>query len=86
MVEYSPEANEPAEMETIDIIAMDYDRVYLQKVSCETVYDTLTLMEGRAFSGSALRIRGLKFVELTREHEDALSLLIFRCLKSASSG
>jgi len=84
MVEYIPVANEPFETENIDIIAMDYDRVYLPEISCETVYDILTLVQDTSFSGGTLRLRGLKFVELTRKQEEALNILIDHCRNSMS--
>ena len=84
MVEYSDASNELVKMETIDIIAMDYDRVYLPKISCETVYDILTLSQDKAFSGGTLRLRGLKFVELTRQQEETLNILIDHCRSSMS--
>ena len=77
--EYSPVADEPLESEAIDIIAVDYDRFYLPQIACKTVYDIATLMEGQLFSGGERRIRGLKFVELTKEQEDKLDILLKRC-------
>ena len=76
---YSPAADEPFESESVDIIAMDYDRFYLPKITCKTVYDISTLMEGGSFKGGVRRIRGLKFVELTKEQEDELDILLKRC-------
>ncbi len=78
-IEYSPAADEPLESETIDIIAIDCDRSCLPKIVCKTVYDIPTLMQGRSFSGGAMRIRGLKFIELTKEQEDELDILLKRC-------
>ena len=76
-IEYSPEADEP--FESVNIIAMDYDRFYLPKIACETVYDIPTLIQGRSFRGGERRIRGLKFVELKKEQEDELDILLKRC-------
>ena len=42
--EYSPAADEPFESESVDIIAMDYDRFYLPKIVCKPIYDISTLM------------------------------------------
>jgi hypothetical protein len=78
-IEYSPVADAPFESESVDIIATDYDRFYLPKIACETVYDIQTLMEGKSFSGGEMRIRGLKFIELTQEQEDQLDVLLKRC-------
>jgi hypothetical protein len=44
-IEISP-IKDPFESETIDIIAVDYDRLYLSNTACKTVYDIATLMEG----------------------------------------
>ena len=84
MLEYDPGTHEPFETNKIDIIAMDYDRVYLPKISCQTVYDILTLVQDKSFSGSARRLRGLKFVELTGKQEEALNILIDHCRHSMS--
>ena len=78
-IEYSPVADEPFESESVNIIAMDYDRFYLPKIACETVYDIPTLIQGRSFRGGERRIRGLKFVELNKEQEDELDSLLKRC-------
>ena len=78
-IEYSPVADEPFESESVDIIAMDYDRFYLPKIVCKTVYDISTLMEGGSFKGGVRRIRGLKFVELTKAQEDELDILLKHC-------
>ena len=77
--EYSPEAGESFESESIDIVEMDYDRFYLPKIACETVYDIPTLIQGRSFRGGERRIRGLKFVDLNKEQEDELDILLKRC-------
>jgi hypothetical protein len=68
--------DDPFESETIDIITVDYDRFYLSNIACKTVYDIATLMKGQLFSGGEKRIRGLKFVELTKEQEDRLDHLL----------
>ena len=78
-IEYSPVADEPLEPETVDIIAIDCDRSCLPKIVCKTVYDIPTVMQGRSFSGGAMRIRGLKFIELTKEQEDKLDILLNGC-------
>ena len=78
-IEYSPVADEPLEPETVDIIAIDCDRSCLPKIVCKTVYDISTVMLGRFFSGGAMRIRGLKFIELTKEQEDKLDILLNGC-------
>ena len=83
-IEYSRTTDEPFESEAIDIIAIDYDRFYLPKIACKTVYDISTLMEGRSFTGDAMRIRGFKFVELTKEQEDKLDILLKRCFDSSA--
>ena len=78
-IEYSPGTDGPFESEAIDISAADYDRFYLPNIACKTVYDISTLMEGRSFRGAAMRICGLKFVELTKAQEDELDILLKRC-------
>jgi hypothetical protein len=35
-------------------------------------------MHGRSFSGGVMRLRGLKFVKLTKEQEDKLDILLER--------
>ena len=83
-IEYNPLKDDPFESETIDIIAVDYDRFHLANIACKTIYDIATFMEGQLFSGGERRIRGLKFVELTKEQEDRLDhLLEFCCDRSA---
>jgi hypothetical protein len=78
-IEYSPVADEPLETESIDVIAVGYDRIYLKKIACETVYDHQTLMHNNSFSGGDKRIRGLKFVDLTKDQEDELDNLLKHC-------
>jgi hypothetical protein len=78
-IECNPLKDDPFESETIDIIAVDYDRFYLPNIACKTVYDIATLMEGQLFSGGERRIHGLKFVELTKEQEDRLDHLLKFC-------
>jgi hypothetical protein len=78
-IEYSPVRGEPLKSESVDIIAADYNRFYLPKVACKTVYDIPTLMQGKSFRGGERRIRGLKFIELTKEQEDDLDVLLKRC-------
>jgi len=36
-------------------------------------------MEGQSFKGGERGIRGLKFVELTKEQEEELDILLKRC-------
>ena len=57
-------------------MTLHYERFYLSKVACKTVYDIPTLMQGKSFKGGEMRIRGLKFVELTKEQEDKLNILL----------
>ena len=81
-IEYSPATDEPFESEAIDISAIDYDRFYLPKIACKTVYDIPTLMEDRSFRGGAMRIRGLEFIALTKKQEDVLDTLLKSCSES----
>ena len=81
-IEYNPVTDEPLESETIDIIATDCDRSCLPKIVCKTVYDIPTVMLGRSFSGGTMRIRGLKFIGLTKEQEDKLETLLKSCFES----
>jgi len=83
-IEYSPGTDGPFESEAIDISAADYDRFYLPNIACKTVYDISTLMEGRSFRGAAMRICGLKFVELTKEQEEQLDILLKNCFESSA--
>ena len=83
-IEYSPVTDEPFESETIDIIAIDCDRSCLPKMVCKTVYDIPTVMLGRSFSGGAMRIRGLKFIELTKDQENGLEILLRRCFDNST--
>ena len=77
-IEYNPVADEPLESEVIDIIVIDRDRSCLPKIVCKTVYDIPTVMQGRSFSGGVMRIRGLKFIELTKDQENELEILLRR--------
>ena len=78
-IEYNPVTDEPLEPETIDITAIDCDRSCLPKIVCKTVHDIPTVMQGRSFSGGVMRIRGLKFIELTKDQENELEILLRRC-------
>ena len=83
-IEYNPVTDEPLESETIDIIATDCDRSCLPKIVCKTVYDIPTVMQGRSFSGGAMRIRGLKFIELTKDQENELEILLRCCFEHST--
>ena len=83
-IEYRPIKDEMFESETIDIIAVDYDRFHLANIACKTVYDIATLMEVQLFSGGERRIRGLKFVELAKEQEEKLVSLLNRCFERSA--
>jgi len=78
-IEYSPRKDEPFKSESVDIIARGFNKLCLSKIACKTVYDISTLMEGRSFKGGAMRIRGLKFVELNKEQGDKLDILLNSC-------
>jgi hypothetical protein len=78
-IEYNPVTDEPLESETMDIMAIDCDRLCLPKIVYKTVYDIPTVMQGRFFSGGVMRIRGLKFIELTKDQENELEILFRRC-------
>ena len=84
-IEYNPVADEPLEPETIDIIAIDCDRSCLPKIVCKTVYDIPAVMLGRSFSGGAMRIRGLKFIELTKDQENELEILLRLCFDHSAN-
>jgi hypothetical protein len=84
-VEYSPVTDELFESETIDIIELDCDRSCLPKIECKTVYDIPTVMQGRSFSGGLMRIRGLKFIELTKDQENELEILLRRCFDHSAN-
>ena len=79
-IEYSPVGDEPVESELVDIIAVRYNRLNLLKIPCKTVYDIPILMHSKSFKGGEMRVRGLKFFELTKEQEDKLDILLKRCL------
>jgi hypothetical protein len=79
-IEYSPAKKPPFASEAIDIIKINQDQLFLSKVACKIVYDIPTLMHGRSFKGGAMRICGLKFVELTKEQEDKLNIFLKPCL------
>ena len=84
-IEYSPSAKTLMDSEMIDIIAMNYWRhFFLPKIPCKTVYDIPTLMQKKSFKGGEVRIRGLKFLDLTGEQEDGLDLLIKECLNTSA--
>ena len=80
-IEYIPVKKPPFESEAIDIITINHEQLFLSKIACKTVYDIPTLMHGKSFTGGAMRIRGLKFVELTKEQEDQLDILLKRCFE-----
>ena len=84
-IEYSPVIDGPLESEAIDIIAIDCDWSCLPKLVCKTVYDIPTVMLGRSFSGGAMRIRGLKFIELTKGQENELEILLRRCFDHSAN-
>lgn len=75
-IEYSPLKDETFKSESVDIIAIGFDKLNLPKIACKTVYDIATLMEGRSFLGGERRIRGLKFVELNQGQVDKLDILL----------
>jgi hypothetical protein len=84
-LEYNPRANGIMESEMIDIIAMNHYRIFVPKMSCETVYDLPTLMQDSSFRGREVRIRGLKFLDLTEEQENGLKQLIDKLIEHYSN-
>jgi c-di-GMP-binding flagellar brake protein YcgR len=83
-LEYSPSMENLMESEMIDIIGKNYLRhFFLPKISCEKVYDIPTLMQNKSFKGGEVRIRGLKFLDLTEKQKDGLGLLIKQCLNNS---
>lgn len=84
MIEYRPDDGQPLITEEIDIVATGEAPVYLRTMRCETVYDILTLAEDQAFSGTTLRLRGLKFMDMTERQKRELGALISHCRQDAS--
>ena len=78
-IQYNPVIDESFESEAIDIIAIDYDRFSLPRIACRPVYDIGALIEEQSFRGGERRIRGLEFLELTKEQKEKLSILLKRC-------
>ena len=80
-IEYNPLADKLLESEIIDLVGMNNRRYFfLPRISCEKVYDIPTLMQKESFKGGEVRIRGLKFLDLTGEQEDGLDFLFEQCL------
>jgi hypothetical protein len=65
-----------ADSEIIDILGKAPDRFSLLGLDCRTVYDIATLNEGRTFTGSSSRLRGVQFKGLTEEQKERLEFLL----------
>lgn len=78
-IEYTPVLGKLFESESIHILTQNGRCCSLQNIQCRTVYDLATLMEGRSFRGGERRIRGLKFIALTKKQKDELDHLLKNC-------
>jgi hypothetical protein len=74
--QYRPFNGTKADSEMIDILGKVPDRFSLVGLDCRTVYDIATLNEGRTFTGSSSRLRGLQFKELSEQQEERLTFLL----------
>ena len=81
-LEYTPLKNELLNLESVDITHRDYRDIFLSNINCKTIYDIETLMEGQTFTGGKRRVCGVKFIELSKEQEQKLDVLMKRCFES----
>ena len=81
-LEYIPLENEPLDIVSVDIASIDHRDIALHKTNCMIIYDFETLMEGQRYSGGRRRICGIKFIELSKEQEENLNLLLRVCFES----
>ena len=75
-LEHFAGAGDPTDWTSIDIFMSGRDPLYLPKVKCRVIYDIAELSENSTFSGSAIRICGLKFGSLRDEQEKKLVKLL----------
>ena len=75
-LEYAPVANMKTGWKIIDIFTQDYKQFYLLEIPCQLIYNTISLAEDYTFSGSKVRIAGLKFETLSKEQTKKLEALL----------
>jgi c-di-GMP-binding flagellar brake protein YcgR len=62
----------------IDILGPGPDRLYISRINCRPIYDIVNLSEGGSFTGTANRLCGLQFIDLTDIQAKKLTDLIDR--------
>lgn len=62
----------------IDILGPEPDRLYVSGITCRPIYDIGILSEGGSFTGTANRLCGLQFINLSEEQSQKLTDLIDR--------
>lgn len=75
-LEHFAGAGDPTDWTSIDIFMSGPDPLYLPKIMCRVIYDIAELSENSTFSGSAIRICGLKFGSLRDEQGKKLAKLL----------
>jgi hypothetical protein len=60
----------------IDLLIAGSDWLKLSNVPCEVVYDIKSLAANSSFTGTDLRICGLRFLDLTADQRQSLRLLL----------
>ena len=84
MIEYVPTEKDQLDTEVIDIIAKGCFGFNVNKIHCKTIYDIATLMEGQAYSGGKMRLRGVKFVKLNHDQEKEMKSLLKNCFDAST--
>ena len=83
-LEYTPQENEPLVVESVSIASRDHRIIFLSEINYKIIYDIETLMEGQTYSGGKRRTRGIKFIELSKEQEENLGILMKRCFENSA--
>ena len=76
--QFAPGPQKKTKCRAIDILAPGRDRFYISGITCRPIYDIGILSEGESFTGTANRLCGLQFIDLSENQTQKLTDLIDR--------
>ena len=73
---YSPDEGIGHQWTSVDIFNGGRGQILISGLVCKTVYDVPSLMENGSFSGTDIRICGIRFDSLTDTQKQSLDILL----------
>ncbi len=83
--QYTPFSGQAAKDTRIDKTAADPNRYHIHDIACRKVYDIIELTADEKFSGSEMRLCGVRFVDLSEDQKDKLYFLLEDCIINAAA-